>query len=206
MPKPNIQCIIFDLGGVLIELTGVPRMLEWLGWDTGTRSEKALWNRWLTSPTVRKFETGRSTSDEFARSMVSEFNLGIEPSQFLSEFEKWPKGWYPGAFEIIEILKKDYTLASLSNSNGLHWPRVVNEFKIEQLFHFNFPSHETGYLKPDPETYEHVVRTVGIDLEKFIFFDDNAMNIDSAGKFGMKAYCVDGFNELRRRLFELELL
>ncbi len=206
MPDSRTKAIIFDLVGVLIELTGVPRMLEWLGWESNETTTTDLWNKWLTSPAVRTFEQGKSTPDEFARSMVAEFGLPVEPEQFLAEFKMWPSGWFPDAEEIIRILSKDYTLASLSNSNSLHWVRMINEFKIEEHFQYNFPSHLTGFLKPDREAFEHAIKTIGIDKTHVLFIDDNAMNVDAALNYGIRSFCISGVEELRSKLGEIRVL
>ena len=56
---PNdIGVLLFDVGGVLVQLSGVEIMLEWLGHGI---SEEELWRRWLQSVPVRQFEPGRST-------------------------------------------------------------------------------------------------------------------------------------------------
>lgn len=46
----KIQVALFDLGGVLVELRGVPTMLAWLDHRV---SLEELWKLWLSSPTVR---------------------------------------------------------------------------------------------------------------------------------------------------------
>lgn len=56
MSTQPIDVILFDLGGVLIELAGVEKMLEW---SPGVGTTEELWRRWLYSDAVRKFETGR---------------------------------------------------------------------------------------------------------------------------------------------------
>ena len=62
----HIDAIVFDIGGVLVELSGVAQMLEWCG---GTLGEEELWRRWLSSPGVRRFESGQSNAAEFARAV-----------------------------------------------------------------------------------------------------------------------------------------
>lgn len=47
--KRPFDAIVFDLGGVLIELAGVSRMLELLGHRL---TPDELWVKWLTSPSV----------------------------------------------------------------------------------------------------------------------------------------------------------
>ncbi len=72
--------IVFDLGGVLVELGGVTRMLELL---SHRLSVEELWTRWLTSPSVRAFETGQCDAEAFAHALLAEFELAISPAQLL---------------------------------------------------------------------------------------------------------------------------
>src|SRR4029453_12402902 len=53
--RSDIEVILFDLGGVLIELAGVEKMIEW---SPGIETVEELWRRWLHSDAVRRFETG----------------------------------------------------------------------------------------------------------------------------------------------------
>jgi hypothetical protein len=57
MNERRIDAILFDLGGVLVELSGIGQMLSW---SRGIRDTTELWQRWLHSPAVRRFETGVS--------------------------------------------------------------------------------------------------------------------------------------------------
>ena len=50
----DLDAILFDLGGVMIELAGVERMLEW---SPGLGTTGELWRRWLASPAVRVMQT-----------------------------------------------------------------------------------------------------------------------------------------------------
>jgi len=59
----SINVVLFDVGGVLVEPSGVATMLTWM--DNRVSAEE-LWEMWLTSPTVRSFETGKLSAEEFA--------------------------------------------------------------------------------------------------------------------------------------------
>ena len=113
----RIDAILFDLGGVLIELAGVERMLAWSP-SLGTTEE--LWRRWLGSPAVRGYETGRTDRAAFADAIIVEFGLPIGRDAFLDEFAWWPKTLHPQAKGLLASLAPHYTLASLSNTNELH--------------------------------------------------------------------------------------
>ena len=58
------------MGGVLVELTGVPTMLSW-----SRLTEAEVWQRWLHSPAVRRFESGNGSAEEFAREIIDELTL-----------------------------------------------------------------------------------------------------------------------------------
>src|SRR5512132_3470305 len=73
-PHASIDTVIFDVGGVLVELTGVQQMLNWCG---GRLTEAELWPLWLASPAVRAFEAGRCDAATFGSEVVREFALSV---------------------------------------------------------------------------------------------------------------------------------
>jgi putative hydrolase of the HAD superfamily len=191
--RPPFDAILFDLGGVLIELTGVERMLEWC---PGIATTEELWRRWLHSPAVRRFEVGAATDEEFADEIVREFDLPVTPGAFLAAFEYWPRSLYPGVTELLASLAPRFRLASVSNTNALHWARFCREWALDASFHANFPSHEVGRLKPDADYFDHVVTALGFDRARILFVDDNRINVDAAASYGLTARHVPHFHAL----------
>jgi hypothetical protein len=70
MNRPSL--LLFDLGGVLIESciferlnSGLPEPLERI----------AIKERWLLSPSVRRFESGETEPMEFAEHFIAEWGL-----------------------------------------------------------------------------------------------------------------------------------
>jgi hypothetical protein len=57
----NPRVLLFDVGGVLVQLSGVETMLRWMG-ESATSDE--MWRMWLHSTPVREFETGRIGATE----------------------------------------------------------------------------------------------------------------------------------------------
>jgi glucose-1-phosphatase len=199
----QFEIILFDLGGVLIELAGIDRMLELCG---RALSVEELWSRWLASEGVRRFESGLSSPQEFGAAMLAEFGMSIEAAQFLEEFTIWPKGVFPGSFELLQQLSASYRLACLSNTNALHWPRVCDEMGLARYFEFTFASHLVGMLKPDLAIFQHVIEQLGVPAERILFLDDNQLNVASAQSAGMVARRVAGLAEVRAALAELGVL
>ncbi len=199
----RFDVIVFDLGGVLIELTGVSRMQEWLG-DHVSADE--LWERWLVSESVRGFECGRIDANRFAEDFLAEFQIPVSGDQFLKEFTAWTKGAYAGATDLLEELAVDYPVACLSNTNALHWSRIDREMNLLPYFSHTFASHLVGLLKPDREIFEYIVEQLGYPPERILFLDDNRLNIEGARAVGISAYQVRGLVGAIEQLIELDVL
>jgi len=191
----KIDLVLSDLGGVLVEYTGVPAMLQW---TKGRYDEDKLWELWLNSPAVRSFETGGSTAAQFADKIIKEMDLPVKQTEFINAFSQWPRGLFPGVSGLIGKLRKHFTLACLSNSNELHWPKLMKEMGLENMFDFHFASHLMGKLKPDQESFEYVLQSLGCRASSVLFLDDNEINVRSARKVGMEAQRVTGPDEIMR--------
>jgi len=155
----NISHLVFDLGGVIVQLNGTPILDEWI---EGDNTADILWQKWLTSEAPRLFESGRIKEDEFAALIVEELSLGISEHVFLKHFTGLPIGPYPGALKLLHSLKERYTTALFSNSNVLHWHRKMHEMKLNDAFHHHFASHLMGKVKPDLEAFQEVVETLDV--------------------------------------------
>ena len=198
----RIDAILFDLGGVLIDLVGVEQMVAWCP-DIGDAHE--LWRRWLRSSAVRRYETGGATRDEFAADVVREFALPVDADTFLRAFEHWPRTLFPGARVLLTELAPRFRLASVSNTNELHWERFCRDWSLHTHFHHNFPSHEVGKLKPDAEYFAHVIDALDVPAERVLFVDDNALNVEAAAGLGIVARRVAGVDGVRAALAALGL-
>ena len=198
-----INIILFDLGGVLVELTGVPTMLKW---TNNKYDDEQFWQVWINSPAVRSFEKGSSTKEQFAKQIIREMDLPVGEPEFINAFRQWPKGLFPGVSNLIERLKNNYTLACLSNSNALHWPILMKEMGLEKMFKYHFASHLMSKLKPDKESYEYVLQCLDCKASSVLFLDDNDINVKSAKEIGMIAYRVKGPREIEHVLSQIGIL
>ena len=146
----RIRVVLFDLGGVLVELAGVPTMLAWMN---NRVSAEELWRMWLTSAAVRAFETGRTAPERFADELIAEMALPVSRETLLAEFALWPRGLFPGALDLVARIPRRFLRATLSNSNAVHWPRLMQELELEVAFDRHFASHQIRQIKPDPAAF-----------------------------------------------------
>lgn len=190
------QTVVFDLGGVLVELGGIGEFGDLIG----VSDPQQVWARWLGSPAVRRFETGRCTDLEFGHEAVAEFRLSLAPEAFLERFLGWPRGLFEGAEQLVRQIRPDVSCACLSNSNRLHWDRQHSAPIIQKLFARWFLSHELGLIKPDREVFVHVVEALGCRAADVLFLDDNRLNVEGARSVGLDAHLIAGVTQARALL------
>ena len=203
-PQQNeIRVVLFDVGGVLVELSGLAMLLSWV--EHRLTPEQAI-NLWLTSPTVRAFETGKMQPDLFVDQVISELGLPVGRKQFLTAFCTWGQEVLPGAIELVRSVPRKYVRATLCNTNSLHWPNLMSRRDLCDAFDHHFASHLVGKIKPDQEAFEHVLATLGCNADEVLFMDDSRLNVDAANRIGINAYQVTGPLEAERVLRQAGVL
>lgn len=195
MAQP-VEMVLFDLGGVLVELQGVSEMREL----TSLTTDEELWRDWLACPWVRAFESGACSPDEFARGVVDTWGLPISAEDYLKRFEAWPTGPLVGAEELVAEVIGMVPAGCFSNTNFLHWDACFSRWPLVELFERRFLSFELGLLKPDVEAFEKVATLVGRSPGQVLFLDDNQLNVDGAREAGFWAERVRGPGEARSAL------
>lgn len=196
------RMLVFDMGGVLYDFQGdrliacsSRRQRRW-------RSEEvqALW-----VPLVHAFETGRCSEADFAAAVIERYDLSLEPAAFLAEFRNAAAGLYEGALGLLSELGRRHCLVSLSNTNALQWPKVLEDLGPNDPFQAHYPSHVSGFHKPDARAFASLAAEHAAASE-FYFFDDRAQNVAAARGLGWRAERVRGVAEARRACVKLGLI
>ncbi len=201
MAEP-VDLVLFDLGGVLIEVAGVRAMLEL----TGIKNEEELWRRWLTCRWVRRFESGGCSETEFAAGVVADWQLDLSAAAFLEAFRDWPAGPLPGAAELVAQTRASVATGCFSNTNALHWRDRIAAWPLTGLFDHRFLSFELGLLKPDTAAFAQVADLLDVPAGRVLFLDDNAVNVAGAAAAGFQATRAAGVDEARQRLVEAAVI
>jgi putative hydrolase of the HAD superfamily len=187
--KSRITTILFDLGGVLIQLHGTPFKPVWL--PDGLVDE-GVWPQWLRSDTVKLFESGQIESDEFVLRFISEAGLQVEHDEFVEHFMQWPARLFPGVEDMLNQLRQTYRLAALSNSNALHWPMIMQEMRLQEFIPDCISSHQIRVMKPARQAFVAALQQLKLQPDEVLFLDDLQLSIDMAREVGMQAVKVTG--------------
>ena len=199
----QIDVLLFDLGGVLVEFSGVRDLAVLL---QGRLSESEIREQWSRHPPSEQFGLGKLSREDFGNRFVKDWNLELPPEDFLREFQSWSKRLFPGAVELLTLLRPRFRLAALSNSNELHWDRNTNDLGVTGLFEVAISSHQVGLYKPDPKIYLTALDRLGASPDSVMFFDDVPANVVAASALGIRAFQVEGVEGVRSRLIREQLL
>jgi putative hydrolase of the HAD superfamily len=191
-----VDLVLFDLGGVLLEPSGVGPMREL----AGIGSDEELWTRWLACPWVQSFESGTCTPEEFAAGIVGEWALPLAPDDFLARFATWPEGPFPGAGALVERVRAEVPVAFLSNMNRCQWEAHYEGLALTGGFDYRFLSYELGLVKPDPRIFAAVAARLPVEPAQVLFLDDNAVNVEAGTAAGFVSRHVRGLAEVEQAL------
>lgn len=185
----GISTILFDIGGVLVRLQGTPFKQKWL---TGSNHGKDVLPFWHHSQAVRNFEIGRIGKHDFARSFIAENSLDVTSEEFLEHLLYWPNRLFDGVPQMLAQLGERFRLAALSNSNELHWPRLMQEMKLAEMIPQAVSSHQINAMKPSKQAFERAIGQLDLVPGETLFLDDLQASVDSASALGLTAVKVVG--------------
>ncbi len=189
--ESDIEYVLFDLGGVLIELGNLPD-LQVL---TGFHGHTDAWQR-ILEPWIRRFETGECSAKEFSTGVVADWGVDITPAQWLGILQAWPIGPYRGTAELLLGLQQTVAIGCLSNTNALHWEDQSARWPVLEIFDHRFLSFELGLRKPDIAIYLAVADHLPYNPARVLFLDDLGVNVDAARSFGFRSEQVRGLDEV----------
>lgn len=202
-----IKAIVFDIGGVLINLDmdGCIRAFRSnLGFDRITE---------LLDPCHQKgvygdMEAGLVSADEFRAEVLRDSRPGSQPEDVDRSMLALLAGMVPDTVETLKALKERYPLYLLSNNNPIamgHILRMFRDYGIdpETTFREQFISCEMKMLKPSARIYEAVVARIGLPADEILFVDDSETNVEAARKAGLQARTFVPGTKLSALLSEL---
>ena len=207
--EKGIKNIIFDLGGVLIDLD-TDRCLRRFR-ELGVDNVDELVNSTHTAGVFSALEHGKVTPEEFRdeiRRLAGNANLTDEQidDAWLSILKEVPQT----KLDLLLELNRKYRVFLLSNTNKIHfdWIRRTQFEKdghtIKDYFEHCFLSHEMGLAKPEDEIFEEVINEAQIFARETLYVDDSELNLNASLNWCFNTYCAAPGEDLRPLFQQLE--
>jgi putative hydrolase of the HAD superfamily len=191
----NIEAIIFDLGGVIINIDFnlTLRALEQY------TDRKLGEGEYLTkNPIFYEFETGKLSEKEFFENLTHIYKLQANQEQLVKAWNALLLDIPESRTDLISKLSNKYQTFILSNTNPTHLFEVENILRqqtkansLKEIVQKPYYSFEMQKAKPETAIYEQVIEENNLVPQKTLFVDDSLANIEGARKLGLQTLHIN---------------
>lgn len=187
----NIRHILFDLGGVLLNLnvqntiqafqrSGISGFEKWIG-----REQQPEW--------LNEFEKGTLSREEFVAIIQQHTGQPISTIEIINNWNAMLLDFPLRRLQILQQLQIHYDLFLLSNTNEIHEACFQEKIKTQTgysslnvFFDRVYFSHRVGIRKPELPIFEKVLSENQLKPEKTLFIDDSKANTEAAASLGIQ--------------------
>jgi putative hydrolase of the HAD superfamily len=188
----TIKNIVFDLGGVIIDLdiTRSIRRFEALG----IRNISEILDPYEQRGIFLELERGQMDPPTFCRALsryagkeLSMGEVGYAWMGFVVDVPLYK-------LDYLLELKKTHKVYLLSNTNAFvfDWAQTAAfspaGLPIAYYFDATYVSYKIGITKPDPRIFEYILKDGGMTAAGTLFVDDGERNITVARSLGIQTY------------------
>lgn len=191
----GIKHIIFDLGGVIlpIDYTRTTQAFR----DLGITNFDELYSQAAQTGKFDDFETGKITESEFLAFLKKYVPFHIQTAELETAWNAMLLDWIPERLELIQSLSGRYNTYLFSNTNSIHQRAFLNSLStqigiptLEPCFDMVYYSHEFGYRKPHPESFQKLLDNHHLLAAETLFLDDSLQHIEGARQLGIRTVHV----------------
>lgn len=178
---------LFDIGRVLLDFdfeASLTRLFPPGTTDANARLERLLERK-------DEFESGAIDIDAYTDWALEVLGTGSSAGEFHAA---WRDIFTPNEpmWELVRRLAAGgHRLILFSNINPIHCPWIYHEYPGFSLFHDAVMSYRTGFVKPQPEIYQHAVDTHSLVPSETIYIDDLPQNAAAGRDFGFLTWQYD---------------
>ena len=198
MTTAPIRNVVFDVGGVLLELRYEPfiRHLAQAGIDMRDLPG------WLVQVDLAGHERGEVTGEVLLGRIAA---MAAQPLDAADLHERWLDMFEPSEemFDLAAGLMDEYRVFLLSNAGDLHWQHFDRRYGLDSLVHGACASYRVNAIKPDREIYLKAESMFGLEPSETVFIDDLEPNVLGARACGWHAIHHRGPRTTREQLREL---
>lgn len=195
-PIENIRNIIFDLGGVIINLDN--KLTEKAFAALGAKAFSSYFGHGFAASFFADYEVGRISDQEFVDSIKKMIGREIPDQTIINAWNALLLDFPEANIELLDKLKDKYRLFLFSNTNALHLDalRIIFESQfpgqsLDGYFEKTYYSHILRMRKPDREPFDYIIRENSLDPSATLFVDDALINVEGANAAGLQGYFLD---------------
>lgn len=187
----NIKSIIFDLGGVLLNINYQNTINQFQ--KLGIQNASSFYSKQKQKNLFNNLECGKITESTFVRK-IKKYCPNKNSTEIILAWNAMLLDLPKNRINLLENLQHKYQIFLLSNTNQIH----INQFKnligyenyqkFYNLFNKVYYSHEIGFRKPNVEAFHLILDENNLKAKEVLFIDDSPQHIESAKKIGIHTY------------------
>ena len=203
----NKKALIFDFGGVLIDLD-IEDCKAAFKRDLGYEKIDEILDPCHQKGIVGDMEEGMISAEEFRTEVLKDSRPDARPEDVDAAFMRILAGIPPYKGQLLNRLAESYDVYILSNNNPIVAAHMHELFAgvgvdYEKLFKKSFLSFEMKALKPSESFYNRVLEQIGLPAEDLLFIDDSQKNVEGAVAAGIPSVYYDPKTDLAAMLAEV---
>ncbi len=202
LPKsPEVSALLFDLGGVLLDIDWRRVFLEWSRYSPLSAAEIAA--RFQMDWAYREHECGHMSAHDYFAYLKQKVEYEGDERSFVLGWNSIFVGPITDTVDLLDTLGRRFPLYLLTNTNATHEAQWRTAYaSIIGRFERVFVSSTMGHRKPDRKAFEHVLGETGRAAATVLFFDDTHENVEGARAAGLQAVQVAEPVDITRALAE----
>jgi HAD superfamily hydrolase (TIGR01509 family) len=206
----EIKNIIFDLGGVIINLD-IPRTILEFN-KLSAKPFETIYTQLQQSPIFDLYDKGQLSELDFFTQLKDHLKERVTHTQMIFAWNAMLLDFPPHRFQLLNELKSKYRLFLLSNTNETHVTQLETDLykahgykNLEPFFEKVYYSCRVGMRKPDTEIFELVLNQNKLKADETIFIDDSPQHIEGAIKVGIQSYLLPKDKDVKDLIVDLNL-
>jgi putative hydrolase of the HAD superfamily len=187
----NIKAIIFDLGGVILNINYQNTIDSFK--KLGVTNTEDFYSKKTQTHIFNLIETGEITSEQFL-SELQELTENATIKEVKDAWDSMLLDLPQKRLDLLLSLKRKYKLFLLSNTNAIHINSISKKLGDSKwkclcdLFDKMYLSHEIGVRKPNIEAFQFILKQKKLNPNEVLFIDDSPQHIEGAKKLGIICY------------------
>ena len=191
----KIKNIIFDLGGVLLNIDYHKTADSFK--NLGVHQFDELYSQANANDLFEALETGEISEENFYKSISGYCRPNTTIQQIQAAWNAILLDFRKGSLNELKILKENYNLYLLSNTNSIHitaFNKILQEetgqSTLDEYFIKSYYSNIIQMRKPYAATYQWVLNDAGLIADETLFIDDSVNNIKGANEVGIRTHLL----------------
>lgn len=190
--KKTIKNIVFDMGGVLVDIDRMACVREFQ--RLGFKNIEDFIGDFKQKDIFLALEEGNATEIDFYNFIRNNFLPQCTDKEIKNAWLAFLMTISDYKLHHLLLLKKNYNIYLLSNTNPIHFEWVKRSFfekegkKLKDFFDFFFLSYDLKITKPSEKIFNFMIEKTNINPQETLFIDDGTANIETASKLGFLCY------------------